>query len=336
MVLVSGATGLLGGHLLYRFRESAASTIALYRSKENIEHTRLIFESYGKGQGVLVDSFKWMPADLLEIPSLDAAMEGVTTVYHCAATIESSSFEAIKRDNITGTENIINVAQYWGVQHFCHVSSISALGESIGDRAVNESDFFNLDALNTDYAISKFGAEMEAWRATQEGMNVLIVNPGVILGEGKWNSGSGKLFSRTLHGNKFYTSGSSGFIDVRDATAIIMELMNKRMTNDRFILVAENLSYQEVLSNIALALIVSKPTIKLSSFFLNLISILSYITHFLRITKKLKKSTVRSLTSKTSYDNQKIVNEIGFNFTPMQETIDRIAQFMVDSKGVIK
>lgn len=333
MVLVTGATGFLGGHLLYRFRESATTTIALYRNKENLEHTRLIFESYGKGQGALVDTFLWKPADLLEIPSLDAVMEGVTTVYHCAATIEAASFDAIKRDNITGTENIINVAQFWGVQHFCHVSSISALGESIGERPINESDFFNLDALNTDYAISKFGAEMEAWRATQEGMNVLIVNPGVILGEGKWNSGSGKLFSKTLHGNKFYTGGSSGFIDVRDVTAIIVELMNKKVANDRFILVAENLSYREVLSNIARALRVSKPKIKLSVVVLNLISVLSYFTHFLRLSKKLKRSTVRSLTSKSSYDNQKIVDKIGFQFTPMKETVERIAQFMLNNNS---
>lgn len=332
MVLVSGATGLLGGHLLYRFRESATSTIALYRSKEHIEHTRLIFESYGTGQGALVDSYQWMHADLLEIPSLDAVMEGVTTVYHCAATIDSSNFEQIKRDNITGTENILNVAQFWGVQRFCHVSSIAALGESIGDRAVDESDYFNLDALNTDYAISKFGAEMEAWRATQEGMNVLIVNPGVILGEGKWHSGSGKFFSKTLTGNKFYTSGSSGFIDVRDVTSIIVTLMENEVMNERFILVAENMTYLEVLQKIAKALKVSEPSIKLGSAFLSLISVLSYLTHVLGITKKLKKSTVKSLTTTTKYNNQKLMDCTNHTFIPMNETIERIATFMLDTK----
>lgn len=334
MVLVSGATGLLGGHLLYRFRESATSTIALYRSKENIAHTRLIFESYGAGQGALVDHFKWMEADLLEVPSLDAAMKGVTEVYHCAAIIEADSFEEMKRHNITGTENLINVALYWDVKRFCHVSSIAALGESVGERAINETDFFNLDALNTDYAISKFGAEMEAWRATQEGMQVIIVNPGIILGEGKWSTGSGKLFSRTFKGNTFYTSGSSGFIDVRDVTRVMVDLMKSNIEDERFILIAENKSYREVLHKIANSLKVKPPKYLLPEWVLKIASLFSYFFNFIGVTKKLKSSTVRSLTSSTAYDNAKVREQLELNFTPLDETIDRVAQFMLKNKDL--
>jgi nucleoside-diphosphate-sugar epimerase len=333
MVLVSGATGLLGGHLLYRFRESATTTTALYRTKDNIENTRLIFESYCEGHGKLVDQFNWMPADLLEIPTLDAAMEGINTVYHCAASMEADSFQQMKINNITGTENIINVALFWGVKHFCHVSSISALGESIGNRPINETDFFNLDALNTDYAISKFGAEMEAWRATQEGIRVVIINPGIILGEGNWDNGSGKFFSKTLSGNTYYTTGKSGFVDVRDVTLLMIRLMNSEVQNDRFIIVAENLSYREILNKIADALRVSRPRRKLSKFTLNVISFFSYVLNLIGLTKKLKRSTIKSLTSSTDYENNKIKDVLNIEFTPVDKTIHRIAAFLLKNSN---
>ena len=51
---------------------------------------------------------------------------------------------------------------------------------------------------NSGYSITKFGAEMEVWRASQEGVDVVIVNPGVILGSGFWTSGSGKMFHKFI------------------------------------------------------------------------------------------------------------------------------------------
>ncbi len=332
MVLVTGATGLLGGHLLYRFRESAHTTIALYRSEDRKETTRTIFESYGNGQGKLVDKFIWIQADLLEIPSLETALKNVTTVYHCAASIEADSFEQMKLNNITGTENIINVALSEGVKSFCHVSSISALGESIGDLKVNETDFFNLDALHTDYAISKFGAEMEVWRAGQEGMNVLIVNPGIIIGEGDWDRGSGKLFSKTLKGNRFYTDGKSGFVDVRDVAKIMVALVEREVYNERFILISENLSYQKVLEKIARSLHVAPPKYRLSKLILVIVSIGSYILKLFGLGRALKRSTVKSLTDSTEYDNAKILEQIDFRFSSIDSTIDRVARFMREQK----
>lgn len=332
MVLVTGATGLLGGHLLYRFRESAHTTIALYRSEERKETTRTIFESYATGQGKIVDKFIWIQADLLEIPSLETALKGVTIIYHCAASIEADTFEQIKLNNITGTENIINVALSEGVESFCHVSSISALGESIGDLRVNETDFFNLDALHTDYAISKFGAEMEVWRAGQEGMNVIIVNPGIIIGEGVWDRGSGKLFSKTLEGNKFYTDGKSGFVDVRDVAKIMTTLVELEIYNERFILVSENITYQQILEKIALSLHVKPPKYRLSKLILTIVSIGSYFLKIFGFSRALKRSTVKSLTDRTEYDNAKILEHIGYSFTSMESAIDRVAKFALLKK----
>lgn len=332
MILITGATGLVGGHLLYRFRESGNNIIALYRDLKTLDKTREIFESYEKGASVQVDNFQWLQADILEIPSLEKAMENITTVYHCAAAIDGLDFEHLKSINMRGTENVINVAIASGVKKLCHVSSIAALGESINGSTVNEDDYFNLDGLNTEYAITKFGAEMEAWRATQEKLEVVIVNPGIILGEGNWENGSGQLFSNTARSNRFYTSGSSGFVDVRDVVKAMQELTESGYTNDRMILVSENKSYKDILDYIAISLNRKKPSIKLSKSLLTAISYLLKIPNLLGLKRKLNTATVNSLSSKTSYSIENAKKTLSFDFISTQETIERVCKFYKQRK----
>ena len=325
MILITGGTGLVGGHLLYRFRESGKNIIATYRNIDAIEKTREIFESYEVGASSMVDGFQWMEADILEIPSLEKVMKNVKYVYHCAAAIDNSSFEELKSINMRGTENVINVALHYGIKKLCYVSSIAALGDPIGARLINEEDFFNLDGLNTDYAITKFGAEMEAWRATQEELDIIIVNPGIVLGEGNWKNGSGQFFSKTATGNRFYTKGSSGFIDVRDVTSLMVRLMESSSHNERFILISENRSYKSILDKIALALDKKKPNIYLSKSLLLMTSYFLKVLNILGFKRTLSTAKVESLTSTTNYSNDKVIEATDFKFTPIDETILRIA-----------
>ena len=327
MILITGATGLLGGHLLYRFRESATQIIVIFRTESSKDKVRRIFESYDKESGHLIENFNWVKADILDVPSLNLVFNNVKQVYHCAAAIEANNFEELEKINVIGTANVINTALHHNVEKFCHVSSIAALGDAPAGKPTSEEDFFNLDALNSDYAITKYGAEMEAWRATQEGMKVIIVNPGVILGEGDFNSGSGKLISRTAGGNKFYTTGSSGFIDVRDVVHYMVNLMESDVENERFILVSNNLNYKTVLDQIAGHLKVKKPNIKLSAWFLQFLSILSQPIGWLG-GSSLTSATVKSLTSETYYSNDKIKAVLpNYETKHLDQTIQRVTTF---------
>ncbi|WP_438961510.1 NAD-dependent epimerase/dehydratase family protein [Nonlabens sp.] len=331
MILVTGGTGLVGGHLLYRFRESGIPTRALYRDLNSIDKTRAIFNSYGAGKDALVDEIEWVQGDILEIPSLEEAMQGITQVYHCAAIIDGAPFWNMKNVNVTGTSNVINVAHFYNVEKLCYVSSIATLGDPIGNKAINEEDFFNLDAKNSNYAISKYGGEMEAWRATQEGLKVIIVNPGVILGEGNWNSGSGKLFSQTLKKQPFYTDGSSGFIDVRDVTTAMIELMKSDIKNERFILVQSSYKYKKILSEISKNLGKNPPKIKIAKWVLYIISGARKIGHWLGFNRGLERATVKSLTTHSIYDGSKITSAVNFKYSSIPETIKRVSNYYLGS-----
>lgn len=310
---------------MYRFRESVDLIRPIYRSKKTIDNTRAIFRSYDPLHESIVDEFSWEQADILDIPSLERVMRGVEQVYHCAGIIEGS-FRKLKQINVKGTKNMINVSLHAGVDRFCHVSSIAALGDPLQNKAIDEDDHFNLDGKNTYYAISKFGAEMEAWRATQEGMEVIIVNPGVILGEGNWNYGSSRIFKEIYDGNKFFTAGSSGFIDVRDVVMIMYKLMSSKLMNERFILVAHNRSYKNVLDDIAQSLEKKHPSIKLSKWILQIIAILSFPIRKLGI-RGITLRDVDSLTSNTTYSAKKLSHHLEHQFTPIDETIDRVGNY---------
>jgi nucleoside-diphosphate-sugar epimerase len=333
MILVTGGTGLVGGHLLYRFRESEIPINAIYRTKDSIDKTRLIFDSYNKGDAVLVNDINWIQADVLDLPSLEIAMEGITQVYHCAAALGDLSFEEMTRVNVTGTQFIIDTSIASGVEKFCYVSSIAALGNPIGDNLITEEDFFNPDALNTDYAITKYAGEMEVWRASQEGLKVVIVNPGVILGEGNYSDGSGQIFAKSYQQQPFYTNGSSGFIDVRDVVEIMETLMNSEIHGERFILVAKNISFKSLLHTIAAELSKKTPKILLKKWMLYVIYVIIKIPSLLNLTKGMSRANINSLASMINYSNDKIVNALGFEFRSTSETINRIAKHFKATKA---
>ncbi|WP_194850287.1 NAD-dependent epimerase/dehydratase family protein [Nonlabens antarcticus] len=325
MILVTGGTGMVGSHLLYRFRESEIPINAIYRTEDSINKTRAVFDSYRKGDAAMVNDINWIQADLLDIPSMEDAMEGISQVYHCAAALGDLSFEEITNINVTGTQRIIDIAIAMKVKKFCYVSSIATLGNPIGSNPITEEDFFNPDALNTDYALTKYGGEMEVWRASQEGLKVVIVNPGVILGEGNYKEGSGRIFSKTYQSQPFYTSGSTGVVDVADVVEIMELLMNSEIYNERYIIVAENLSFKPLLTNVARALGKNPPQFKVRKWMLYGFYALVKIPMILGVTEGISRAQINTLTSDSNYDNTKIKKALGYKFRTVSKTIDRIS-----------
>ena len=141
-------------------------------------------------------------------------------VYHCAALVSFNpkDYRTMRTINIDGTANLVNLCIENKVEKICFVSSIASIGKSLNNKPITEENEWNPEEKHHGYAITKYGAEMEVWRASQEGLNVVIVNPGVILGVGFWKTGTGKLFTTIKNGFKFYTEGITGFVDVKDVT----------------------------------------------------------------------------------------------------------------------
>jgi len=209
----------------------------------------------------------------------------------------------------------------------CYVSSIATLGKSLNGESITEETPWNPEDKNSVYSITKYGAEMEVWRGTQEGLDAVIVNPGVILGEGYWHSSSGRLITRAAKGVKYYTEGSSGFVDIKDVVKGMVSLMESDIKNERFVLVSENLTYKEFLGGLSVALGKPAPSKSISKRTLLFLSSLDWLSSTLFGTKRrLLKGMIHSMFTHSKYDASKIEKALDFQFTPYDETITRIVK----------
>lgn len=327
MILVTGGTGLVGSNLLHYLLSKGESVRAIYRNKDKIEIVKSFFEE-SKSES-LYNKIDWIEADIIDIPSLELAFKNIEMVYHCAALIsfDPKEEEKLRKTNIEGTANMVNCALDFGVKKFCYVSSIAALGDLAShEKIINEETEWNPEKPHSDYALSKYGAEMELWRAFQEGLPIIIVNPGVILGAGFWELGSGEIFKKIDKGIPFYTKGSSGFIDVKDVVAIMFQLMKSSISGERFILVSENVVYKNLITWISEALNRKKPSFYAKPWMTSLAWRMDWVLSKLFFTKRsLSRAMAKSLHSKDQYSNDKIKNVIDFELKSIKVSSQEIA-----------
>jgi nucleoside-diphosphate-sugar epimerase len=327
MVLVTGGTGLVGAHLLIHLLEKGENVRAIYRNFDSTQKTKALFILYRKED--LYDSVQWIQGDILDIPTLENVFQGVEQVYHCGAKIsfDPKEEELVRKTNIEGTANIVNFCLAKNVKKLCYVSSIAALGDLLEHESIiTEETEWNPEKPHSDYAISKYGAEMEIWRGQQEGLEVVIVNPGVIIGPGFWEQGSGELFRRVKNGLPFYTKGLTGFIAVLDVVDIMHQLMNSSIKGERFVLIGQNIIFQDLLYSIADALKVKKPKYHATPFIMNTLSKLDWIaSNIFGQKRQLSKASARSSYTTDLYSNEKIKNALNITFIDVHIYIKEIA-----------
>jgi dihydroflavonol-4-reductase len=228
----------------------------------------------------------------------------------------------MRKVNIHGTAIIVNLSIDAKIKKLCFVGSIAAVGDSLNGDLITEENEWNKELDNSGYSITKFGAEMEVWRASQEDVEVVIVNPGVILGSGFWIAGSGKLFSQVKNGFKYYTEGITGFVGVKDVVKAMVLLMNSEVKNERFILVSENKTYQEVFFLIADAFGVKRPSKKIKAWQTNIFwRISSILAVFTKKTPLLSKYSAKSAHEVSKYSSEKIKEKINFQFEEIQTVV---------------
>lgn len=319
MVLVTGASGFLGGELVQQLVVSGESVRILKRPGSDLSFLQNILPEIEIAEG-----------DILDIPSLEAAMQGIEKVYHAAAVIgyDSSYYDAMYKTNIEGTANVVNVALSSGVKKLLHVSSIAAIGGKPGE-VITEETKWEKNKWTTHYGITKMLAEREIWRGIQEGLNAVIVNPGIIVGAGHdEHKATLRLFHRIAKKKlPFYTNGSNGFIDVQDVAKICLLLMNGTQEDDRYILVNENLSFKTYFEAIAATLKVAPPSRALDPFLARIFITGDWLASvFTGRNRSISVENLKVAMEKFEYSNEKIKQNLHYSFIPFSETIERVAQ----------
>lgn len=337
MILVTGGTGLVGSHLLYKLVEKGYKVRATFRSENKLETVKRIFGYYTTQANAMFSKIDWVEAHLNDIPALTIAFKDIVKVYHCAALVsfDPNDYYTLRKVNIEGTANIVNLCLANNIEKLCYVSSIAAIGHGEpNDAIINEAtDWFSEEDHNV-YAITKYGAEIEVWRGVQEGLDAVVVNPGFIFGPGFWNTSSGSLFKKIHKGLKYYTNGVSGYVGIDDVVTIMIQLMDSSIKNEGYVLVSENLSFKEFSTKTAHGLGVKPPYKEASKMQLQLAWRLDWLNHFVRRKRrKLTKQLVRSITEKYFYSSKKVIADLDIKFKSTDESINQTCQFFLSELG---
>ena len=330
MIFVTGGTGLVGSHILLELSQKGEQFKALKRNSSSLIICKNIFKHYNAED--LFEKINWVVGDINDIPSLENGMQNCEQVLHCAAVVsfQPTDAELLKKVNIEGTANVMNVALTSGVKKVGFISSIAALGRNSTEGIIDEECYFKATKLDSNYALSKYYAEQEVWRTSQEGLNVVIVNPSVILGPGDWNKGSSQIFQKIHSGLKFYTPGSTGYVDVVDVANSLVALLFSDVKNERFIVNGANLKYRDCFDRIAVAFNIPKATIKVTPLLKEIAWRIESMRSYILGNKALiTRETANSAMTNSSFSTAKIKEFINFNFTDIDVTIKKYADWFI-------
>ena len=337
MILVTGGTGLVGSHLLYQICQSETKVRAIKRAYSKTNFVRQVFSYYTEKADLLFEKIEWVNADLLNIPELELAFQGITKVYHCAAWISFNPKHKnnMMQTNIEGTSNIVNLCLAHRIHKLCHVSSVASLGRPTYCGSTDENTPWVSSPENSYYGLSKYHSEMEVWRGIEEGLNAVIVCPAIILGPGKWKKGSSMLFKQVWKGLPFYTSGTNGFVDVRDVVNVMIQLMKGKIKSERFILCSESIPFKKTFDFIAEALGKKKPEIKvgpfLSAFGWRIAKIISIISGKPPL---ITKEIVLAGNSISIYENKKIKTTLNYQFKSVEQSCKDFSTLFIQEHKV--
>ena len=298
-ILITGANGLVGTYLIRELLGSSEQLVGLYRSSlpTNLSTDEL-------------NQVEWVKGDILDVSLLSDLMAQCDKVYHCAGLVSFNPKMAsqLMKINVEGTANVVNAALEYGVKKLVHVSSVAAIGRKRNNQTVSEETKWD-DASNPSvYGESKYLGELEVWRGHAEGLDVAIVNPVIILGIGDWRHGSSATFRSAFNEFPWYTDGISGFVDAADVAKAMVALMKSDISGERFILTAENKSYREVFTEMAIAFSKRPPHRKVTPTLASIAWRIEKIKSlFSGSEPMLTKETAETAQQKVYFDNNKIL-----------------------------
>jgi nucleoside-diphosphate-sugar epimerase len=317
MVLVTGGTGFLGAYIIKELVEKNYAVRAIRRS-----HKLPFYIPQSTW-----DKVEWTEGDILDVVSIERAMDNVSTVIHAAGLISFASRERKRmfKINVEGTANMVNMALEKNIRRFVHISSVAALGRTTDGTHINEEKKWEDSKANTHYGKSKYKAELEVWRGIAEGLNAVIINPSTIIGFGDWNSSSCALFKKVYTGFPWYISGINGFVDVEDVARATVLLLESNFSEERFLINGENWSFKKLQDTIADGFGKKHPSRPVTPFLLSLAGRLEKIrSWFTGKPPMITKESARVAFSKTYFENDKILKALpGFSFTPLEQSIQK-------------
>ncbi|HEX8038459.1 MAG TPA: NAD-dependent epimerase/dehydratase family protein [Chryseosolibacter sp.] len=319
MIGVTGANGLLGSFIVRKLIAENERFIAFRRGSADTSLLRDV-----------EDKIQWRELDLQNPVTMDEALKDVTSVIHAAGLVsfDPRRSSLLSKVNTEGTRHLVNACLAHGIKRFVHISSVAALGRTKGQTHIDERNKWEENSLNTSYAISKYLAELEVFRAQEEGLHTVVLNPSVILAPADEGRSSARLFAYVWRQQLFYAEGSLNWVDVRDVATAAWKLLHSGTENERFIVNAGAVSYKEFFDAVAVRFGRRPPGVKLNKNLLKIVSGVETVRAWINRSEPLiTPETARLAGTHFLYENNKIKKTLQLEFHSMENTLDWCCQY---------
>lgn len=312
-VVITGASGLLGGNLAAELRAAGHDVGATRRAGTKVAH---------------LDDLKlrWLDADLASPAALAQAFAGAEAVFHCAAavTVKREVTPDMTAANVTGTQNVVDAAIAAGVKRVVHTSSVVAVGLSTDGRPCDETATWNFETegLIDAYAITKRQAE-EVVHAACERIDAVIVNPTYMFGPRDARPSSGKLIvdvvKRRVPG---WTPGYNNFVDVRDVARGMIAAWQKGRRGERYILAGHDMTYGDLMGTIAKVAGVRPPRFQIPHAVAKLVGKWGDFVERRGKDPLVNSTQIRyAFTDRFRFKSDKAARELGYTVSPLEPAI---------------
>lgn len=328
MILITGATGLLGSQISLDLLQKGEKLKLFYHSTNSKNKLLKYFNHFQLSETIISSQIVWFQGDIRSLHDVEEAMLDCEKVIHCAALVSFSKrkFNLLFQINREGTANCVNIALKFGIKRFVYISSTAAVGSDSekNEKIKRETNHWNGNEKVSSYSLSKYSAEKEVWRGIEEGLNAVILNPSVIFGAGSWNDSSLKILRTIKDGLKYYTSGANAIVDARDVSEIAVRMLDSEITSERYLLTGSNIAFKDLFFLIADTLKVKRPSVLAGPFLTGLAWRLdSFKCFFTRKEPTITRESAASSQAIQTYSSDKIKTVFpDFDFRTIEETID--------------
>jgi nucleoside-diphosphate-sugar epimerase len=309
MVVITGASGLLGLTLVDHFSKRNIPVTALYRKSKQSTH----------------DNVTWVECDVTDINSLTQIFTGASCVVHAAALVSFARKHKDKmfQTNVEGTANVVNACLKAGVKRLIHVSSVAALGKSLNQNIVTEDSPWPGTYTPSNYGLTKYLAELEVYRGEAEGISVAMVNPSIILSSTDLKQSSGQIFQYLKNGGAFYTDGHINYVDARDVAEAVYRLYENSSIRGRYILNSGTISWKFFFEKVSDKLGRKPPYIRVPPHVTLLAAAVEMIRSIIMGSEPIvTRETANLARQYVSYSNEKAVSQLAMVFKELDETLN--------------
>ncbi len=313
MILVTGATGHIGNVLVRELVERGHSVRALLLPGEDLAP---------------LDSLpvECLEGDVLDPASLEAAVRGVSEVFHLAGLISilPGMRPLLHQVNVIGTRNMLQASLRAGVRRFVYTSSIHAIAPPPPGTIIDERLPFDPEQAWGDYDRSKAEATLDVRRAAAEGLDAVIVCPTGVIGPYDFRrSEMGQfLLDCARPGPKVYVDGAYDFVDVRDVAQGHILACERGGTGESYILSGSRLTVRRILSLVERITGAVGPHLRLPFWLASLVA--RFTPLYYRLTRARPRFTpysLHTLLSNSWISAAKAQRELGYRSRPPEVTI---------------